>query len=129
MFKAGVDARLSLGVRMTVLSELRSRALQAERSKGPARPSKGGFRAPGAKLTTADVVLEIIKPDTSILKCAFVDTVPAGNKGQATVYATRAWDETFADVVAQLEEVVGEDDFVWFPAIVQNVHDMDSQCR
>ncbi|KAJ1619571.1 hypothetical protein T492DRAFT_915886 [Pavlovales sp. CCMP2436] len=96
-----------IGLRLKVFRELLSLGALAQPHEGPLRWD-GTRRAVGELLTTADLVLEVVKPHTLARKCAYVDALPAGAKAPATIYA------------------VGEDDGVWFCALINNQHETGS---
>eukprot|EP00302_Diacronema_sp_CCMP2436_P001448 CAMPEP_0179845960 /NCGR_PEP_ID=MMETSP0982-20121206/5299_1 /TAXON_ID=483367 /ORGANISM="non described non described, Strain CCMP 2436" /LENGTH=1184 /DNA_ID=CAMNT_0021731055 /DNA_START=41 /DNA_END=3597 /DNA_ORIENTATION=- len=114
-----------IGLRLKVFRELLSLGALAQPHEGPLRWD-GTRRAVGELLTTADLVLEVVKPHTLARKCAYVDALPAGAKAPATIYVSHAWKYTFSDVVSALEQAVGEDDGVWFCALINNQHETGS---
>ncbi|KAJ1637711.1 Tetratricopeptide repeat-domain-containing protein, partial [Pavlovales sp. CCMP2436] len=114
-----------IGIRLAAFRELLAKAALAQPRKGPKRWD-GTRRAAGEPLTTADVVLELVKQHTLARKCAYVDALPAEAKAPAMVYVSHAWKYIFSEVVSALEQAVGEDEGVWFCALINNQHETGS---
>ena len=66
-----------------------------------------------AGLTTLDVVLQIIKPETEERKCRYVELIEAGNVGRATKFVSHTWRAPFRDLVAAIVYALDEDTIVW----------------
>ena len=85
-----------------------------------------------AGLTTLDVVLQIIKPETEGRKCRYVELIEAGSVGRAKFFVSHTWRAPFRDLVAAIAFVLGEDAIVWldvFAVLQWNAEDGLSEAQ
>jgi hypothetical protein len=114
---ACVDAPVpQLGVSLAAVRAFA--AAHAGRSFSPAREEGADARAlPFEELSTAQVVLRVVKPATADARCSYAellltqgarDAAGLPHVGAATVFVSHAWAYSFADLLAALESRFGE---------------------
>jgi hypothetical protein len=119
--------KIPRGVRLSAFIALRTRALELQQTEGPLRPfADGTHRLAGTPLTTADVNLEIVKPETASTQCAYVDFLPESSRTSATIYVSHAWKYDFVDVVDCLEQMAQKEDGIWFCLLINNQHETEN---
>lgn len=109
------------GVSLDVLRELGGWAASRQAVAGTwVRPWTGEVRPAGEPLTTTDVCHEIVMPMTARERASYVSTLPKPRTRKADVFVIHAWSYHFTDVVAALEETVGEDEGMWLCVLTHN---------
>ena len=85
-------------------------------------------------ITTAQVVRHLVKPASLHRRCRFFE-LPAMRSwtGAPCAFVSHTWDAPFAELVAAIAHVIGEDEYVWLDvfAVRQwpgNAADLDFQC-